>query len=39
MDANYKQKYDEYAKARGISRKRMQKAEIEDTLDEQVDTG
>ena len=37
MDANYKQKYDEYAKARGISEKDA-KAEIEDTLDEQVDT-
>ena len=37
MDANYQQKYDEYAKARGISEKDA-KAEIEDTLDEQVDT-
>ena len=32
MDANYKQKYDEYAKARGISEKDA-KAEIEDTLE------
>lgn len=37
LDANYKQKYDEYAKTRGISEKDA-KAEIEDTLDEQVDT-
>ena len=33
----YKRQYDEYAKARGISEKDA-KAEIEDTLDEQVDT-
>lgn len=31
MDANYKQKYDEYAKARGISEKDA-KAEIEDNI-------
>lgn len=37
LDANYKQKYDEYAKARGISEKDA-KAEIDEALDEQVDT-